>query len=96
MQTWRIDDARAPKSLAQSMTTGFAALVVFLTVSLGCPAGFAASLFRPGFQAVERICQSHPTRLGSLEQDGNAFLANWLSIRAMRLISGRRRGSKYR
>jgi hypothetical protein len=42
MQTRRIDDARAPKSLAQSMTTGFAALVVFLAVSLGCPAGFAA------------------------------------------------------
>jgi hypothetical protein len=42
MQTRRIDDARAPKSLAQSMTTGFAALVVFLALSLGCPAGFAA------------------------------------------------------
>ena len=42
MQTRRIDDARVPKSLAQSMTTGIAALVVFLAVSLGCPAGFAA------------------------------------------------------
>ena len=42
MQTRRIDDARVPKSLAQSMATGIAALVVFLAVSLGCPAGFAA------------------------------------------------------
>ena len=42
MQTRRIDDARVPKSLVQSMTTGIAALVVFLAVSLGCPAGFAA------------------------------------------------------
>jgi signal transduction histidine kinase len=42
MQTRRIDDTRAPKSLAQSMATGIAALVVFLAVSLGCPAGFAA------------------------------------------------------
>jgi hypothetical protein len=42
MQTRRIDDVRVPKSLVQSMTTGIAALVVFLTVSLGCPAGFAA------------------------------------------------------
>ena len=42
MQTRRIDDARVPKSLAQSMAIGIAALVVFLAVSLGCPAGFAA------------------------------------------------------
>jgi hypothetical protein len=42
MQTRRIDDARVPKSLAQSMATGIAALVVFLAASLGCPAGFAA------------------------------------------------------
>ena len=42
MQTRRIDDARVPKSLPQSMATGIAALVVFLAVSLGCPAGFAA------------------------------------------------------
>ena len=42
MQTRRIDDARVPKSLAQSMATGIVALVVFLTVSLGCSAGFAA------------------------------------------------------
>ena len=42
MQTRRIDDARVPKSLAQSMAPGTAALVVFLAVSLGCPAGFAA------------------------------------------------------
>ena len=42
MQTRRIDDARVPKNLAQSMATGIAALAVFLAVSLGCPAGFAA------------------------------------------------------
>src|SRR6187200_1100011 len=42
MQTRRIDDARVPKSLVQSMTRGIAALVVFLAVSLGCPAGYAA------------------------------------------------------
>ena len=42
MQTRRIDDARVPKGLAQSMATGIAALAVFLAVSLGCPAGFAA------------------------------------------------------
>jgi hypothetical protein len=42
MQTQRIDDARVPKSLAQSMATGITALVVFVAVSLGCPAGFAA------------------------------------------------------
>ena len=42
MQTRRIDDARVPKGLAQSMATGIAALVVFLAVSLGCPTGFAA------------------------------------------------------
>ena len=42
MQTRRIDDARVPKSLVQSMTTGIAALVIFLAVSLGCPAAFAA------------------------------------------------------
>jgi signal transduction histidine kinase len=42
MQTRRIDDARVPKGLAQSMATGIAALVVFLAVSLGCSTGFAA------------------------------------------------------
>ena len=42
MQTRRIDDARVPKGLAQSMATGIAALVVFLTASLFCPTGFAA------------------------------------------------------
>ena len=42
MQTRRIDDARVPKGLAQSMATGIATLVVFLAVSLGCPTGFAA------------------------------------------------------
>jgi signal transduction histidine kinase len=42
MQTRRIDDARVPKNLARSMATGITALAVFLAVSLGCPAGFAA------------------------------------------------------
>jgi signal transduction histidine kinase len=42
MQTRRIDDVRVPKGLAQSMATGIAALAVFLAVSFGCPAGFAA------------------------------------------------------
>ena len=42
MRPRRIDDARAPKGLAQSMATGIAALAVFLAVSFGCPVGFAA------------------------------------------------------
>ena len=46
MQPRRIDDARVPKGLAQSMATGIAALAVFLAVSFGCPAGFAAESSR--------------------------------------------------
>jgi signal transduction histidine kinase len=42
MQTRRIDDMRVPEGLAQSMAAWAAALVVFLAVSLGCPAAFAA------------------------------------------------------
>jgi hypothetical protein len=42
MQTRRIDDVRVPEDLAQSMAAWAAALVVFLAVSLGCPAAFAA------------------------------------------------------
>ena len=46
MQTRRIDDARVPKGLGAEHGShrylAIAALVVFLTVSLGCPAGFAA------------------------------------------------------
>jgi purine nucleoside permease len=46
MQTRRSDDARVPKIPAQGMATGIAALVIFLVVSLGCPAGFAAETKR--------------------------------------------------
>jgi hypothetical protein len=42
--------------------------------------------FKPWSEYAKAILRG----LGSLEQDGNAFLANWLSIRAMRLISARR------
>ena len=48
MQTWRIDDARGHRSLAQRVAAPIrrlcltAGLVVFLAASLGCSAGFAA------------------------------------------------------
>ena len=42
MRPRRIDDARVPKGLAQSMAARIAALAVFLAVSFGCPPGFAA------------------------------------------------------
>ena len=41
MQTRHIDDARA-RDLEQSIATGIAALIVLLTVSLGCQSGFTA------------------------------------------------------
>jgi signal transduction histidine kinase len=50
MQSRRIGDAGGPKGLAQSRTRGIAAFAVFLAVSFGCPAGFAAESSKAGVE----------------------------------------------
>ena len=58
MQTWRIDDARVPTSVAQGVATGITALALFLAVSLSCPAGFAAEPSRADVEP-KRVLMLH-------------------------------------